>query len=153
MSALQPVVGPRYRCNDDVERAQWPRWTGLAGYSAALVLLFSITYFEPVDAFTERHFQLMFSVQVEAPFHLAQLVLADMRAAGFPMTGPAGLSPEIMSKYYQPQRYFWDTNAQSAYLSIDKWGSTNDKFISYDDPTTCSAKVEHTKSARWRGPV
>jgi chitinase len=52
---------------------------------------------------------------------------------------------EIMSKYYQPQHYFWDTNAQSAYLSIDLPGSPNDKFISYDDPTACRAKVAYVK--------
>jgi GH18 family chitinase len=52
---------------------------------------------------------------------------------------------EIMSRYYQPQRYFWDTNAQSAYLSIDQPGSANDKFISYDDPAACRAKVAYAK--------
>jgi chitinase len=52
---------------------------------------------------------------------------------------------EIMSRYYQPQRYFWDTNAQSAYLSINLLGSANDKFISYDDPTTCRAKVAYAR--------
>jgi chitinase len=49
----------------------------------------------------------------------------------------------IMSTYYQPRLYFWDTNAQSAYLSIDQPGSANDKFISYDDSTTCRAKVAY----------
>jgi len=51
----------------------------------------------------------------------------------------------IMSSYYQPQLYYWDTNAQSAYLSIDQPGSANDKFISYDDPTACRAKVAYAK--------
>jgi chitinase len=51
----------------------------------------------------------------------------------------------IMSNYYQPQLYFWDTNSQSAYLSIDQPGSANDKFISYDDQTTCRAKVAYAK--------
>ena len=49
----------------------------------------------------------------------------------------------IMSNYFQPQLYFWDTNAQSAYLSIDQIGSANDKFISYDDETSCRAKVAY----------
>jgi chitinase len=49
----------------------------------------------------------------------------------------------IMSNYYQAQLYFWDTNAQSAYLSIDQSGSANDKFISYDDETACRAKVAY----------
>jgi chitinase len=51
----------------------------------------------------------------------------------------------IMSTYYQPQLYFWDTNTQSAYLSIDQPGSANDKFISYDDPRACRAKVAYVK--------
>jgi citronellol/citronellal dehydrogenase len=39
----------------------------------------AITYFEPVAGFSERHFRLMFEVQVRAPFELAQLVLPAMR--------------------------------------------------------------------------
>jgi len=40
----------------------------------------AITYFEPVDTFDERHFRLMFEVQVRAPFELVQRVLPGMRA-------------------------------------------------------------------------
>jgi citronellol/citronellal dehydrogenase len=39
----------------------------------------AVTYFEPVAGFPERHFELMFAVQVRAPFELAQLVLPSMR--------------------------------------------------------------------------
>jgi GH18 family chitinase len=60
---------------------------------------------------------------------------------------------EIMSRYYQPQRYFWDTNAQSAYLSINPFGSANDKFISYDDPTTCHAKVAYARQKGLGGVI
>lgn len=42
----------------------------------------AVTYFTPVTEFTARRFQLMFDVQVEAPFHLAQLVVPGMRANG-----------------------------------------------------------------------
>lgn len=49
----------------------------------------------------------------------------------------------IMSSYYQAQLYFWDTNAQSAYLSADQSGSANDNFISYDDEAACRAKVAY----------
>jgi len=42
----------------------------------------AITYFEPVDTFSDRHFALMFEVQVRAPFELAQLVIPGMRARG-----------------------------------------------------------------------
>src|SRR5919199_2942415 len=39
----------------------------------------AVTYFEPVLGFPERHFELMFAVQVRAPFELAQRVLPGMR--------------------------------------------------------------------------
>src|SRR5919199_1468768 len=39
----------------------------------------AVTYFEPVADFPERHFEVMFAVQVRAPFELAQLVLPSMR--------------------------------------------------------------------------
>jgi NAD(P)-dependent dehydrogenase (short-subunit alcohol dehydrogenase family) len=42
----------------------------------------AVTYFEPVADFPERHFDVMFAVQVRAPFELAQLVLPSMRQQG-----------------------------------------------------------------------
>jgi len=39
----------------------------------------AVTFFEPVENFSERHFALMFEVQVRAPFELAQLVIPGMR--------------------------------------------------------------------------
>lgn len=42
----------------------------------------AVTYFMPVDAFTERRFRLMMDVQVWAPFELSQLVLPSMRERG-----------------------------------------------------------------------
>jgi NAD(P)-dependent dehydrogenase (short-subunit alcohol dehydrogenase family) len=39
----------------------------------------AVTYFEPVAGFPERHFEVMFEVQVRAPFDLAQRVLRGMR--------------------------------------------------------------------------
>jgi NAD(P)-dependent dehydrogenase (short-subunit alcohol dehydrogenase family) len=39
----------------------------------------AVTFFEPVGVFTERHYQLMFEVQVRAPFELAQAVLPGMK--------------------------------------------------------------------------
>jgi citronellol/citronellal dehydrogenase len=42
----------------------------------------AVTYFTPVGDFTARRYQLMFDVQVDAPFDLAQLVVPGMRAAG-----------------------------------------------------------------------
>lgn len=42
----------------------------------------AVTYFARVEDFTARRFQLMFDVQVEGPFHLAQLVVPGMREKG-----------------------------------------------------------------------
>ena len=39
----------------------------------------AITYFTPVSSFDLHRWQLMFDVQVMAPFHLSQLVLPDMK--------------------------------------------------------------------------
>ena len=52
----------------------------------------------------------------------------------------------IMSSYYQPSLYHWDTAAQAAYLSVDNSGSANDQFISYDDEHTCLAKVSYARN-------
>lgn len=52
----------------------------------------------------------------------------------------------IMTTYFQPNQYHWDTSAQSAYLSIDNSGSANDKFISYDDEHACQAKVSYARN-------
>jgi len=42
----------------------------------------AVTYFIRVEDFTPKQFALMFAVQVEAPFQLAQLVLPTMRRRG-----------------------------------------------------------------------
>jgi citronellol/citronellal dehydrogenase len=42
----------------------------------------AVTYFTRVEDFIPRRYELMFDVQVEAPFHLAQLVLPGMRDRG-----------------------------------------------------------------------
>lgn len=52
----------------------------------------------------------------------------------------------ILATYYQSNLYHWDTNAQAAYLSLDNAGSTNDKFISYDDPRTCQSKISYARN-------
>jgi NAD(P)-dependent dehydrogenase (short-subunit alcohol dehydrogenase family) len=40
----------------------------------------AVTWFGAVETFQEKHFRMMFEVQVRAPFELAQLVLPGMRA-------------------------------------------------------------------------
>jgi NAD(P)-dependent dehydrogenase (short-subunit alcohol dehydrogenase family) len=53
-----------------------------AGPVDVLVNNAAITYFEPVVDFSERHYRLMFEVQVRAPFELAQAVLPGMKERG-----------------------------------------------------------------------
>jgi citronellol/citronellal dehydrogenase len=52
------------------------------GQPDILVSNAAVTYFARVEDFTPKQFALMFSVQVEAPFHLARLVLPGMRERG-----------------------------------------------------------------------
>ncbi|MGB1190550.1 MAG: SDR family NAD(P)-dependent oxidoreductase [Pseudomonadales bacterium] len=42
----------------------------------------AVTYFTQVASFSKKHYDLMFRVQVEAPFHLSQLVLPGMLESG-----------------------------------------------------------------------
>lgn len=59
----------------------------------------AVTFFEPVTAFTERHWRLMFEVQVRAPFELAQAVLPGMLERGrgsiLNISSKAALHPEL----------------------------------------------------------
>jgi citronellol/citronellal dehydrogenase len=52
------------------------------GQPDILVSNAAVTYFTKVEDFTPKQFALMFAVQVEAPFHLAKLVLPGMREHG-----------------------------------------------------------------------
>src|SRR5262249_13745780 len=55
---------------------------GQLGAAARCVSNAAVTYFTPVEEFTARRMRLMFDVQVEAPFQLAQLVIPGMRDKG-----------------------------------------------------------------------
>jgi len=55
--------------------------TGL-GRIDVLVNNAAITYFEPVEQFSQKHYDTMFEVQVRAPFELARAVVGGMRDAG-----------------------------------------------------------------------
>lgn len=61
----------------------------------------AVTYFEPVVDFTEKHWRLMFEVQVRAPFELSQLVIPAMRERGagsiLNISSKAALHPEPVS--------------------------------------------------------
>ncbi len=52
----------------------------------------------------------------------------------------------IMDSLYQTQYYRWDSVPQAAYLSIDSSGSAGDEFISYDDESSCRAKVNYVRA-------
>jgi citronellol/citronellal dehydrogenase len=56
--------------------------TARLGPPDVLVSNAAVTYFTPVADFTARRYQLMFDIQVQGPFHLAQLVIPGMRAKG-----------------------------------------------------------------------
>jgi citronellol/citronellal dehydrogenase len=56
--------------------------TSQLGAPDILVSNAAVTYFTRVEDFTPKQYGLMFAVQVEAPFHLARLVLPGMRAHG-----------------------------------------------------------------------
>ena len=59
----------------------------------------AVTYFRRVEDFTPKQYALMFDVQVEASFHLAQLVLPGMREKGagwiLNISSIAAVHPEI----------------------------------------------------------
>jgi citronellol/citronellal dehydrogenase len=55
---------------------------GQLGPADILISNAAVTYFTPVTDFSARRFQLMFDVQVEGPFHLAQLAIPGMRGRG-----------------------------------------------------------------------
>ena len=57
----------------------------------------------------------------------------------------------LLATYYQSNLYRWDESAQAAYLTIDNAGSSNDKFVSYDDERVCQAKVSYARNARLGG--
>lgn len=53
---------------------------------------------------------------------------------------------EIMDMYYQAAYYRYDAAAGSSYLSIDKAGSADDMFISYNDEATAFEKVKYVRN-------
>ncbi len=52
-------------------------------------------------------------------------------------------TPSVMSTYYNPAYYHWDSVAQCAYLS----NPTQNWFLSYDDTTALAAKLAYVKSS------
>lgn len=50
---------------------------------------------------------------------------------------------KIMDEYISLAEYGWDDEAKAAYLSIDRPGSVDDKFISFDDEQTIRSKFDY----------
>ena len=50
---------------------------------------------------------------------------------------------EIMDKYYEPEYFHWDEDAQAAYLSIDRPGSSDDLFISFEEEKAVEKKIKY----------
>ena len=53
---------------------------------------------------------------------------------------------QIMETIFQPQAYRWDSAAQAAYLMIDNPGSAEDRFVSYDDESSCRKKIDYART-------
>lgn len=64
----------------------------------------AVTFFEPVAEFSERHYDLMFEVQVKAAFELAQLVLPAMveRGSGWILNISSGAARHPVGPPYRP---------------------------------------------------
>ncbi|MEA2625574.1 MAG: chitinase [Candidatus Binatota bacterium] len=53
----------------------------------------------------------------------------------------------IRSDYFrEPWVRSWDPAAEAAYLSLDSSGSSGDRFVSFDDETTCARKVAYARN-------
>lgn len=60
---------------------------------------------------------------------------------------------KIMDNYFLPEYYRWDASAKAAYLSINKDGSLNDKFISFDNERACREKIKFVTKNRLGGVI
>lgn len=93
---VHPVVADLSRPGDRARMIE--EVTSELGPIDILVNNGAVTFFEPVLDFTEKHWRLMFEVQVRAPFELSQLVIPGMRDHGsgsiLNISSKAALHPE-----------------------------------------------------------
>lgn len=66
-------------------------------------------------------------------------------------TTPRDSYADLMKNRYQPDYYKWDDEAKMPYLSINKSGSDNDMFISYNDARSVHEKVKYAKDNQLGG--
>lgn len=59
----------------------------------------------------------------------------------------------IMSTYYQPALYHFDTLAGSAWLGIDQAGAVDDRFIAYEDEASIALKLAWVKAQGLGGVI
>ncbi|MBI4427526.1 MAG: hypothetical protein HY562_00225, partial [Ignavibacteriales bacterium] len=59
----------------------------------------------------------------------------------------------IIQNYYQPEFYRWDSSALASYLSIDRSGSDDDRFVSFDNEVMCKEKIEFARSQGLGGVI
>jgi chitinase len=52
---------------------------------------------------------------------------------------------QIADSFAVAGTYHWDTAAEAAYLTVDKPGSSDDLFISFDDEAACSSKIGYAR--------
>lgn len=60
---------------------------------------------------------------------------------------------KIMDEYAPSGSYSWDDEAKAAYLSIDRPGSADDLFISFDDEQSIRAKFEYVEENKLGGVI
>ncbi len=58
---------------------------------------------------------------------------------------------DIITRYYQFNRYHWDNAAQAAYLSVTNSPAADDLFISFDDATSCQVKISDARNLHLGG--
>lgn len=81
------------------------------GHIDILVNNAAVTWFDPVERFAMRHLEVMFEVQVTAPFHLAQLAIPSMRAFGGHIVNISSRAARHPTLPYTD----WDRNGQTVY--------------------------------------
>lgn len=54
---------------------------------------------------------------------------------------------DLLKKYYKPEYYQWDDSAKVPYLKIDKPGSKEDMFVSFNDERSVQEKVQYMRKA------
>jgi chitinase len=60
---------------------------------------------------------------------------------------------DLVTNVFKEEYYRWDDKAKMSYLSIDKEGSENDEFWSYNDERSCFEKMNYVKKNNLGGVI